>query len=1253
MLITPQQIQQATIRLVCGDEHGTGFFISKTHILTARHVIADAIDEGKEIQAFLSDSQTSAAPVLCKLVSSGGEDLDIALLEIPEQNQSFALPLFKGDVRYNARWETFGYPFAHQVSGNRYLGSVRKTNIDKPYDIELINDSADNSLDYRGLSGAALVIENEVYGVVTYNILDGFGSVSISKIAAFLENLDIHFRIQSNLDDLPNSLKDDLDSTIPNGSTMALLDEKLVNGGQYYLLHGSPGSGKTIISAGFSFSEKFKAIAGRYFIRLPNDQRPLSYRVSREAFLEWMEDLISQKLTGTIYPRQSVSWDQRIKNFQQLLEALNEYYAQRNEIGFFILDGLDDINAYSQNGLNEFFGLFPERLPSNLSFLLAIIRKDNLPPPVQSEISVEQEILITPLEIDQCTFYLRENLREIGPEISFNVFQQIAEKSEGHPLYLRYLAEQLKNDRAEDLSQWIEQLPTIDGDIAKYYERIWLSDFTLDQEKLWIALVVSQLRQPVATTALLQMLPESARIVFPSKFPAIRHLFKVNSKIGIYHSSFALFVEKKSGELVSDAHDYIAAFCNVSSEDIYSITNVVYHILHSSQPLPAVQCCAQEWADACARISVEPELVLGDIAKVELFCLNHGYFTGLVRIKLLAQRIRFRYDNVLAANAAAIAKLMLAMGNPSDAIKYLVRFSALIVSDEQALWFLRRFNEMDAGEEAEKLLRAIRGRYQSMLERSIEEGALPLRIFSLMAKSKALDAVNDVEHSVLEVTRILGTLKGLAEVSENAGENSANIQMLRESIGGYLSAFVTFHNGHYQKRSARFREQMPNVPKEEWAGQIAHIVIAFEQFRDKDNITDEVEANLNMVEDLEYAIDNLGYLPKDARFIYAALLEDSKRPEIIRKLIGEVYSSPPMEVLRESNGVDADIQSLHDIINYQESKGYFDETCTYPGQRALMGSIWEDALVDRIKLIGYSFGVAWRLKAEGKLDQIGEVLGHISNLLRGFGFTLLDRSKWKRSYSLPEHIFPYLYDKLTRFYMEFAPEQLEAFIKEVISKSKGQLGLYTEGFRSVLGSIGSRLSHSDSYGSLTFLVLKELESHVLEATQNRWERVPLLLKIAEGYAKLGNRQKAEATYQKMLDTSMGPTWYKEDHFSLINTALALPEVGGENELFQEFAKQLEFAAGELTFQRYVRVAQQDFVGNLAIQGNTAAAIDYYKYQTIPNPFQIIANAVRSKVDALMPGDGYIRGARNINEASGIIHLLMHTQADPLLIWAIS
>ena len=1250
-IITPQQIEKATYRISCGSGHGTAFFIADNLLITAAHVVSDGIENETAIILHYGENDGEALDQLpCTIVAHGEDELDVALLQIEGNKPSGQLPLYNAPFRYDANWETFGYPFEYQYSGNRYQGTVRKTNSDLPYDIELTANPIDNTLDYGGLSGAPLVIEKKVTGIMTWNILDGFGAISINKISGFLENNNIVFETHRKVSDLPDNFLEDMESAIPNAATFSKLDEKMINGGEYYLLHGSPGSGKTLIAASYQFEKKDAEVAGRYFIRLPNDSRPISFRTSREAFLEWFEDLVSQKISGTVFPKKLISLNERIKNLKELLTALNEYYQERKQVGFLIIDGLDDLDT-SPPGLTEFLSMLPESLPSNLSVVLSIIRKDSLPPLLQAKISVAEEILVTPLEINQCAYYLDKSRGEQDPQVAFNVLQEIAEKSEGHPLYLRYLAETLKVIPAEEIESWIDHLPTIGGDIAKYYEQLWLTDFASDNEKFWIAFTVSQLRQPLVTDDLLKTLPEAARLAFFIKFPAIRHLFKVNGKTGIYHNSFSLFLENKAPGLLTTAHDHIKEFCDEVPDHIYSITNIIYHVLNSTDPLPAIAFCNQEWADKCARISVEPELILSDIQKVENFCIENGHFTALLRIKFLLQRIRFRYNNLLAQNASAIAEVLLSIGKPSDALRYLVRSAALIVSDDDALKFLRRFYEMGAAKEADSLLKAIQKRYRAMFEQDKAQGSIRFRVYKLMANAITISAVKDPESSLNQISGLLKHLKRLSKEPENSADGTNGIELLRQNIGAYHTGFFAYHFNSYKKSAAAFKENMPKVPPEEWTGRLAHNAIFFDHFLDREKTPGQEKINLAMVEDVEYAYDSFGYVKADAIFILSALLEDSRRSDIVRTLIEDVYHDVPEDRLRQVNGVDADVPHLFKIINHQEGKGYLDENNQYPSQRALFGSVWESALIDRFKLLGFCFGKAWRLRADGSTANLPGVFAHIENLIKGLAFSLADRSRWDRSYAIPEQVFPHLYYQLTRFYVDFYQDGVAGYLDGILKNAKEQFGLYTEGYRSSLHSIANKLARYVKFRGNAFAVVKLMEAHILVATLNRWERTPALLDIAELYGRLNNIDKVQAIYQEMLDSSMGPTWYKEDQFTLINTALALALVDNETAPFQKFAVQLQSASGEITFQRYVRVAQQIFIKNMIEQGNTFAAISYFKYQTTPDAFQIIENAEASVVDAVRPGDGYVLGARSIIEASGIANLLEKIDADPVMIWA--
>lgn len=124
-IITPQQIEEATYRISCGDGHGTAFFIADNLLITAAHVVSDAIENQAAIILHYRENDDEAFNQLpCTIVAHGEGDLDVALLQIEGNKFSGQLPLYNAPIRYDAHWETFGYAFEHQHSGNRYQGTV-------------------------------------------------------------------------------------------------------------------------------------------------------------------------------------------------------------------------------------------------------------------------------------------------------------------------------------------------------------------------------------------------------------------------------------------------------------------------------------------------------------------------------------------------------------------------------------------------------------------------------------------------------------------------------------------------------------------------------------------------------------------------------------------------------------------------------------------------------------------------------------------------------------------------------------------------------------------------------------------------------------------------------------------------------------------------------------------------------------------------------------------------------------------------
>lgn len=1245
-IVNPVQIEKATAKIICGDEYGTGFLISEDTLITAHHVVLNHIEEKNDIKIKLRDEQGSVE--LNGSLFGYDEELDIAIIKLETSFKTF-LSLKLIEIRYGSEWDTYGFPH-EATNGSWFKGVVKQHNQFKPYDIELQYNNYNSDTDYSGLSGSALTIENKVVGVLTWNIADGFGAISISKIESFLISKKVEFERERNADELPDELIDELDDIASIQDVIRTLQSKLKAGGQYYLLYGSPGSGKTIVSASLSISKAESEIIGKYFIGRPNDQRPRSKVISKESFIGWLEDLISKKLSGKAYPKQTGNFNDRIEAFEGLLEGLNQYYLSKKKIGIILIDGLDEVVNTRNVDLEEYLGVFPETLPSNISILLSATREELLPSFIKSELPDNNKTPITPIPLEFRVNFIRRYLENREITLSIENIHIIAEKSEGHPLYLRYLLEELKREEVSDISNWLNGLPKLEGDISNYYEKIWNIDLVNDPDKFWIILTISQLRHSVNSELLIKMLPEDTRQTFSSKKESIRHLFRDDSRISIYHNSFTSFLETKASESISIAHDSITSFCQENEDLEYSVANRIFHHLNSTNSQQAVIDCNQEWADKCAFISVEPDLVLKDISDVEIHCIESGFITELIRIKLLLQRIRFRYDNVLALNAFHIANLLIELSQPENALKYILRGGLLLVQDEDAIYFLQRFYESEALEEADKLQTAIRKRYQFLIEKELQGNGFKFTTILLHLKSATLLLNDDIEQAAGEFDSRMKLLTKLKNADER---NHEEITHLREYASAWNMGYIIWRFDRYPGLLAV--QRLTNVDiDEKWTRHFAMMSAFYDMFKKNMHFSDDSSTYWELVKDIEHLAEYYGVADDDLPIVISALIEDSKRVDIATDLISRLELNSEF-ILRTDNGVDVNFKAINLAIEDCKYIGYLNTQVALPEVEYFSSYNWERNIREMVRFLGMLFGRAYKLQAENETEPLISLEQKVDELIEKLDFTLYERAQWDRSYAIPEATLPRVYGLLMEFILKFFPDKTTSFIDRIIERGLAdQLGLYTEGYRQSLYSIAEEISRYPDYYSINNKIISTLEEHVTVAVQNRWERVPELLQLAELYSRIGNNDKAEAVFRMMLDSSMGPTWYKEDQFTLINSVLFFDSIKNISVThFKEFAGYLDFASGELTFQRFVRYAKESLINNLVNAGHISLAIQYFKYQVLPDPSTVIENAESSTVDAVDKGQGYNLGARSIIEAGGIVQLLKNIEADPMVIWGIA
>lgn len=1248
-IVNPQQIKLSVVKIIYKNEQGTGFFITDNIIITAYHIIMDEVINEDEIQIFSIDGKLQKCKVL-----TFDEENDICLLTCQFENKIY-LPLYITPIRINENWESYGFPYQGEQNGLRIYGTINELIDNEKYDFTLNCNEIDKNYNYEGLSGSPLVSSGKVIGVILKQLDDKIGVISLSRVSDLLQKENILVKTEEAINEIPKQFEDDLKDLVLNYDVQNRLDDSIKANGNWILLEGNPGTGKTLNVASY-VSEKDNLVLGKYFTKIPNDDKPKNLRISNEFFLSWLEETISLTLTGNIAPKNNDPLVKRIEQLSYLFTELHSYLEGINKIGIFFIDGLDEIN-----NLEDFLGIIPENIPENIKIVLACTSKEILPRNIKNILNTNQSILVSPLITSQCELYIQ---RKLDDKLDFENIQKIALKSEGHPLYLNYLIDfinlsDITNDE-EELNEWIENIPVISGDIVNYYNTIWDKIYE-NTSQLWICLILSQLRQSISKSDFFEILTSEMKSNFYSVMPKINYLIKGDDYLEIYHNSFKEFVLSKVPLLLKDCNDLIAKFCEKRVDNIYAITNSLYHYSLSNTPEKAISGCNQEWADKMAINHIEPDLVISDIKHIIGLSIDLEKTTELIRLLLLIQRIDFRYNSVFVEYAHEITLSLIANKKHKEAIKYIVRRDTLLVSITDGIHFLQHFYENEAIDEIQILTNAIEKEYRRLIQIGLKGSGVSSSTFIVKAQTIILDSSNDFENSQKDLVNYLNMLRRTSNYSDEENEindgNIKTVQFIRDYSCSWNNAFIL-----RKFNMSMDIESMMEDPKikinNTWAGVYAVSLLIYRTEINNFNFKNlySVESEKNLTKNIELLIENYGYLKdkNNIKNIILALLLNSSKPELLMPIIKEYLIYESETNIRNKNGVDFEYSNYLELCLHNNCIGFLDNKSEFQVSHKFWNhKSWEINLLNLIEEINFLEGKSHYYKASNQLSEKSNFIKtKIEEITKSINYTFDYRSHWERSYQLPEEIFPLIYSKLISLINEFEKDRLELFLESLKIKSKNQLGLYTEGYRKALHEIIKSLILIE-YEKERILPFVELwEEHVLTGIQNRWERTEELLKINEVYGILDFDDKSRNVFQEMLNTSMGPSWYKESQLAPINTTLKKLKSNPDNDIIQDFASILDYASGEMTFQRYVKNNKEDFISSLIINNRINEALEYYKFEVLPNPNVIIRNAEISNFDAPRLGDGYVLGARNITEQSGILNILDNANINPYLKWAL-
>lgn len=308
----------------------------------------------------------------------------------------------------------------------------------------------------------------------------------------------------------------------------------------YVVVTGLPGSGKsTSLSQFFNTLEKDQQFAiCRYFCFVsPNDDNARLRLEAESLRVNLLSEL--HKQFGHILPRRH---DYSERRFTEVLAELGQVLSGDNCKLIVLLDGLDhsERDPYVKDSVLR---ALPTSLPSGVIFVIGTQELKNWDPLALSEGRTQRHIPLPLFSLSKTKTYLIE---KNGLALHDEVINKIFNKSDGLPLYLRYVATWLSEHNGDVES--LDYMPEAgNGDIRDYYERLWAN---LERDGMSLARylsgVLAVLLFPVGETELIEFQDEIRLLDLPAAMKAVSHLLRHQAEqISIFHDSFRVFVLAK------------------------------------------------------------------------------------------------------------------------------------------------------------------------------------------------------------------------------------------------------------------------------------------------------------------------------------------------------------------------------------------------------------------------------------------------------------------------------------------------------------------------------------------------------------------------------------------------------------------------------------------------------------------------------------------------------------------------------------
>lgn len=355
--------------------------------------------------------------------------------------------------------------------------------------------------------------------------------------------------------------------------------KKIIKEGHNYIsIIGPPGSGKSTFINNFVDNESYQIIKYLCYSNTENSIIDVENRANIKTYIEYFIKQFQLRYNHILEEQENHrKYEYSEQNYIDSIKKISSYLETQNTNLIIMIDGIDHV---IRSGVKDNFLKLLRQSSKNIIYIITAQSENHLPNDIKNYCQNNKTLLRIPLfSKSSCARYLNKYFKGNGDKaliITSNI-DRIYEKSEGLPLYLRYIAEYLKNIEIADFKNNLVSITNIPNqDIQNYYESIW-EQFEENPNIKKSCAFIANLNFDITKTELFSVLHLSS---FDGELilSKIYHLLNVKeNSIKVFHNSFKEFINNKltpeqKNEIHNDLYKYLKTtniFDNVTFNYIF------------------------------------------------------------------------------------------------------------------------------------------------------------------------------------------------------------------------------------------------------------------------------------------------------------------------------------------------------------------------------------------------------------------------------------------------------------------------------------------------------------------------------------------------------------------------------------------------------------------------------------------------------------------------------------------------------------